>query len=115
MHYTQIFDDGMSYGDREVHERAGAEALQRPVCEIPYEYDFGTTSELVIKVVDERQGKPTTENPIVLMARNNSSHLPAPSAASQPSAMCTECVWEDEATEPVLRSRMRRTTSTKTC
>lgn len=68
----------------------------QPGMEIPYEYDFGATSELLIKVVDQREGKPTTENPIVLMARN--AFEPPPCAeCGQPAAfLCTECIWEDE-------------------
>ena len=72
--------------------------LFTPGMQIPYEYDFGTTSELVIKVVGERQGKPTTKNPIALMARND-FEPPACAECGQPAHwMCTECAWEDDST-----------------
>lgn len=43
-------------------------------------YDFGTSSETLLKQVAVREGHPTTSHPIALMARN----LP-------PEAMCIEC------------------------
>ncbi|MDQ3009538.1 MAG: plasmid pRiA4b ORF-3 family protein, partial [Acidobacteriota bacterium] len=43
-------------------------------------YDFGTSSETLIKAVSVREGSPTTRHPIALMVRN----LP-------PEASCIEC------------------------
>ena len=43
-------------------------------------YDFGTSSETVIKTVSMREGKPLTRHPIYLMARNK-----------LPEAVCAEC------------------------
>ena len=43
-------------------------------------YDFGTSSETDIQVVDSRSGPPLTKHPIYLMARNH-----------QPEALCEEC------------------------
>ena len=95
VHYTQIIDDGMSYGI-EKPMKVQVQKLFAPGMQIPYEYDFGTTSELVIKVVGERQGKPTTKNPIVLMARNK-FQPPSCAECGQPATqVCVECVWEDE-------------------
>ena len=70
--------------------------LFAPGLQIPYEYDFGTTSELVIKVVGERQGKPTTKNPIVLMARNKFQPPPCAECGQPAEWVCVECVWEDD-------------------
>ena len=65
--------------------------------EIPYEYDFGTTSELVIKVVGARQGKPTTKHPIALMARNM-FEPPSCVECEQPAEwLSAECMWEEDA------------------
>lgn len=91
--YTQLFDNDMGYGE-EKSMNVRVHRLFRPGMEIPYEYDFGTTSELVIKVADQRVGKPTTEHPIVLMARN--AFEPPPCAVcGQPAAqLCSECLWE---------------------
>lgn len=94
--YTQIFNDGMSYGI-EKSMKVQVQKLFAPGMEIPYEYDFGTTSRLLIKVVDERQGKPTTKNPIALMARNNFEPPPCAECGQPAQWICAECIWEDDA------------------
>ncbi len=48
--------------------------------ELTHIYDFGTSSETLIKAVAVREGQPLTRHPIYLMARN---HLPE--------SQCTEC------------------------
>jgi len=48
--------------------------LFQPGLELMHIYDFGDSSETLIKVVTERDGKPMTEHPIALLARND---LPA--------------------------------------
>lgn len=90
--YTQIFKDDMGWGkDRSMNVRV--EALFAPGMEIPYEYDFGSSTDLVIKVVDVREGKPLTEHPIVLMARNE-AFKPTCMVCGQPATeMCTECLY----------------------
>jgi hypothetical protein len=97
VHYTQIFEDGLSWViQKSMHVQV--QKLFTPGMQIPYKYDFGTTSELVIKVVAERQGKPTTKNPIALMARN-AFEPPACGECGQPAHwLCTECAWEDDST-----------------
>lgn len=64
--------------------------------EISYEYDFGSTTELTIKVSDERTGKPLTEHPIYLMARNK-LEAPACMECAEPAIwVCAECMAERE-------------------
>ena len=41
-----------------------------PGLELTHIYDFGTSSETLVKVVEVREGKLLTSHPIVLMARN---------------------------------------------
>jgi len=91
--YTQLFNDGMSYGE-EKSMNVRVHKLFRPGMAIPYEYDFGTTSELVIKVVDQREGKPTTEKPMVLMARNTFTPPPCAECGQPATQLCSECLWE---------------------
>jgi len=93
--YTQIFDDDMLMGDeRAMNVRVGA--LFQPGMEIPYEYDFGTTSHLVIKVINQRTGKPTASHPIVLMARNKFEPPPCMECGQPATDLCTECLYERE-------------------
>ncbi|WYD81637.1 MAG: hypothetical protein V8K32_04470 [Candidatus Electrothrix gigas] len=59
-------------------------------------YDFGNSSETQIKVVSEREGKPMTEHPIYLMARNE---LPAVETCvcGEPVAwLCFDCANEED-------------------
>lgn len=93
--YTQSFDDSMSWREeRSMNVRV--DTLFTPGMEISYEYDFGSTTELTIKVVDVREGKPLTEHPIVLMARNK-AFSPTCMVCGQPATeLCTECMYERE-------------------
>jgi hypothetical protein len=93
--YTQVFDDGMAI-DEERAMDVKVSALFTPGLEIPYEYDFGTTTELLIKIVDQREGRPTTSHPIVLMARNK-FEPPSCMECGQPATyLCNECLYERE-------------------
>lgn len=96
--YTQLFDDGMQIGiekamDVKVHR------LFRPGMSIPYEYDFGSTTGLVIRVVDERRGKPTTSHPIALMARNELQPVSCIECDQPATHICLECMYEDRPCE----------------
>ena len=75
-------------------------SIFQPGLELSYEYDFGTTSKLTIKVIAEREGKPLTEHPIFLMARNK-FEPPACSVCGAPATwLCSECMYhEDEKCE----------------
>jgi len=59
-------------------------------------YDFGTTSETEIKVLEVRRGKPTTPHPIALMARNQPPEMTCMYCDRPASWLCMECVHEDD-------------------
>ena len=70
-----------SWSGREISMSCKIETVLSPGgAELTHIYDFGTSSETLIKAVAVREGKPLTNNPIYLMARNN-----------LPSAVCDEC------------------------
>ena len=56
------------------------ERIFKPGVELTHIYDFGTSSETLVKAVEIREGSPLTKHPIYLMARNN-----------MPEAVCAEC------------------------
>lgn len=93
--YTQIFDTGWSIGDEKAMG-VPVKKLFTPDMAIPYEYDFGTTSELTIKVLDEREGKPTTSHPIALMARNNAPDILCVECGNPATSICLECLYEED-------------------
>ena len=64
--------------------------------ELTHIYDFGTSSETLIKAVGMREGAPTTTRPIVLMARNLMPETKC-IECDQPAAwLCMECLIEEE-------------------
>jgi hypothetical protein len=59
-------------------------------------YDFGTSSEILIRYVKAREGKPTTPHPIALMARNVQPQAICVECKRPAVWLCMECVIEDE-------------------
>ena len=57
-------------------------------------YDFGTSSETLIKVVSVREGKGTTRRPVALMARNNQPEVSCTECKRPASWLCMECLYE---------------------
>ena len=70
-------------------------ALQ-PGMELPYQYDFGSTTDLLIKVMAEYDGAMPKNEQIQILARNAppeiSCDVCGQTAATQ---ICSECQWED--------------------
>jgi hypothetical protein len=91
--YTQIFDGGWSIGD-EKPMNVPVQKVFSPDMQIMYEYDFGTTSELTIKVLGAREGKPHTKFPIFLMARNHMAYIPCMECEEQATLLCLDCMYE---------------------
>lgn len=93
--YTQLFADGITWREERSMD-VRVDELFAPGMEIPYEYDFGSSTELLIKVVGEREGKPLTQHPIVLMGRNNPFKLTCMICGEPATDLCTECLYERE-------------------
>jgi endogenous inhibitor of DNA gyrase (YacG/DUF329 family) len=90
--YTQIFEDSWSW--REEHDmNVRVDKLFYPGLIFPYEYDFGTTTRLQIKVIGARKGKPVTPHPIALMARNNPIQFSCAVCGKPAEWICTQCLW----------------------
>jgi hypothetical protein len=58
-------------------------------------YDFGTSSETLIKVVGVREGNPTTSHPIALMARNRMPEAKCIECEKLATWLCMECLIEE--------------------
>ena len=54
-------------------------------------YDFGTSSETDIKVLGSSQGKPVTQYPISLLARNQMFNAACHKCDKQAALLCREC------------------------
>lgn len=60
-----------------------------------YEYDFGTTTDLALKVVAAFDGWTTRREPIQILARNDPPALVCEVCQQPATAVCVQCIWED--------------------
>jgi len=60
-----------------------------------YEYDFGTTTELTLRLLSERQITSRGKS-IRVLARNEPPFIPCDSCGKNSSRVCTECAWSGE-------------------
>ncbi|MBU0490994.1 MAG: plasmid pRiA4b ORF-3 family protein [Chloroflexi bacterium] len=91
-HLSRFSFGGWS-GD-EIAFKTQAARLFEPGMVLTHIYDFGTSSETLIKVVEMREGKPLTRHPIYSMARNNMPVVQC-MACDQPAQwLCLECLYE---------------------
>jgi hypothetical protein len=91
-HLSQ-FSIGGWRGD-EIGKARRVERVFAPDVELTHIYDFGTSSETLIKYVDVRQGKPLTRHPIFLMARNAPPEFQCTQCEQPASWLCLECVYD---------------------
>ncbi|MGC9521809.1 MAG: hypothetical protein ACP5HG_08010 [Anaerolineae bacterium] len=94
-HLSAFFAGG--FWREEVSGSRRASQVFKPGLELYHIYDFGTSSETVIRVVDVRQGKPLTTHPIFLMARNNQPESICHLCGEPGTWLCTECMYEEDA------------------
>ena len=64
--------------------------------EITHVYDFGTSSETVVKAVAVREGKPLTSKAIALMSRNNMPDYTCIVCGKPATHLCMECLIEEQ-------------------
>jgi hypothetical protein len=75
---------------RKIHQAFHTDA------ELTHIYDFGTESVTLVAAVDDRTGKPTTQRPIALMARNNTPVVKCQECGSTAAFLCQECRIEHD-------------------
>jgi len=86
------------WGGMDVGKARKADSIFEPGLVLRHLYDFGTTSETDIKVVDTRQGKPTTKHPIALLARNILPEAVCQECGQPAKWLCIECLYEEDMT-----------------
>ena len=59
-----------------------------------YEYDFGTTTDLFLKVVGEMEEAPKGES-VQIMARNEAPRYNCSVCGAEATQVCTQCIYED--------------------
>jgi pRiA4b ORF-3-like protein len=60
-----------------------------------YEYDFGSTTELTLKVISERE-VPAKKKVIEILARNTVTFVPCDVCGKPATTTCTQCIYEDQ-------------------
>lgn len=92
------FSVGGGWGGKEVGMGAIARRTLRSGLELTHIYDFGTSSETLVKVVDVRTGHPLSQHPIYLMARNDPMTAVCQECGQPAQWLCIECISESDAT-----------------
>ena len=95
--HLSMFTIGGWQGD-EIGKSRKANSIFEPGLVLRHLYDFGTTSETDIKVVELREGKPTSKNPIALLARNQMPEAVCQECDQPAKWLCIECLYEEEKT-----------------
>ncbi len=93
-HMSQFSTGG--WGTREIPKEAKANEVFDIGLELVHIYDFGTSSETLIKVMNINEGKPLTKHPIYLMARNNLPEEKCMECSKVATWFCMECVYEED-------------------
>lgn len=93
-HMSQ-FSMGKRWGE-EISQDLKAKIIFTPDTQLTHIYDFGTSSETLIKVAGMREGKPTTTHPIALMARNLMPEAKCIKCEKPAAWLCTECLIEHD-------------------
>ncbi len=81
---------------KEISKRRRIDEVFKPGIKITHIYDFGTSSETLIKAVGTRGGKPTTARPIALMARNMMPETKCIECEQPAAWLCMECLIEED-------------------
>jgi hypothetical protein len=78
----------------EIPKKTKAAQVFEPGVELTHIYDFGTSSETLIKVIATRKGTPLTVHSIALMARNDPPEVHCVECGQPASWLCLECLYE---------------------
>ena len=73
---------------------ARLDEVLNPGMKFRYEYDFGSTTYLAMKVVSQEQ-KQIKDETITVLARNEPPSIPCMSCGKIAAQVCTECLWSD--------------------
>jgi hypothetical protein len=93
-HLSQFTIGGWHGIELEMSDKA--DAVFEPGLVLRHLYDFGTTSETDVKVVEARQGQPATRHPIVLLARNIMPEALCQECGQPAGWVCIECLYEED-------------------
>lgn len=81
---------------KEISPRRKANEIFELGVELTHIYDFGTSSETLVRVVGAREGKPATSRPMALMARNLPPEAQCIECGQPANWLCVECLYEED-------------------
>ncbi len=81
-------------GREEVKKSKKLEYVLHPGMRLDYEYDFGSTTELMVKVVSEFKSNIKTGE-VGILARNDPPQIKCSNCDHLATRICTECICED--------------------
>lgn len=93
-HLSEFSTGGWGTGKVGMSQSASKAFLASP--QLTHIYDFGTSSETIVTLVETRKGKPLNKHPITLMARNLIPEVVCQSCEKPATHLCIECQYEDE-------------------
>lgn len=79
------------FGDQSMRKQLGA--ILSPGMQFSHEYDFGTTTELRLKVIEEREGIAKGKS-VHMLARNEPPLIACDVCGKPATEVCAECVYD---------------------
>lgn len=93
-HLSQFSEGGWAGEEISMNRKIGQ--VFKPGVVLTHIYDFGSSSETLVKAINVREGRPLSGHPVYLMARNK---MPAATCAEcgKPAGwLCMECLIEED-------------------
>ena len=81
-------------GREEVKKGKKLEYVLHPGMQLIHEYDFGSTTELTLKVISEFESTMKTDE-VEILARNDPPQIKCSHCDNLATTICTECIYED--------------------
>lgn len=92
--HSSRFTIGNPWRGKEVPMSTAAGRVFHGDRELTYVYDFGSTTELEVRHVDDRSGQPTAGRPVTLMARNEPPEISCLECGEPADEICHQCAYE---------------------
>ena len=81
-------------GREEVRKNQKLQYVLRPGMQLIHEYDFGSTTELTLKVISEFKSN-IIKGEVEILARNDQPQIKCSHCDNLATRICTECIYED--------------------
>lgn len=93
--YSSDAEMASGWGSGDKSMKIKLEKALEPGMKFSHEYDFGTTTELSLKVLSEREGEGKGKS-IRILARNEAPVILCQSCGKPATEVCSQCVYEGE-------------------